>query len=345
MGRDSSGSRSGTASFSPRVVGIGGPLSTVSGFQARQAAKGCTRDFAAETAASCTASRSGRSPSLSPLRITHRARSATSQTTMLHTARTVTHTLARCTCGPRSLAASSSSSASHGIIATPPPSFARGTRSLRTTAALSSLFPPPSSSGSSSNGGSNFSRPAPPALPPHLQREFDELVKRAQTPAAKGVDLSGLKEGEEMHPDLVRRPKPEFEGDENPSTGERGGPKREPLVHGAFRLACLPLDPVPPGPGADFLPPLRERRRLGVRRQGHRLLRLQSVASVLVTRQSAYTWCTVQEYWRPARYRIVRRRHSSTFLSRGAPGPVVSCSPAGHRDAVSPPSSFRSSTS
>ncbi|KPV77052.1 uncharacterized protein RHOBADRAFT_81, partial [Rhodotorula graminis WP1] len=78
----------------------------------------------------------------------------------------------------------------------------------------------------------SFSRPAPPALPPHLQREFDELVKRAQTPAAPGVDLSGLKDGEEMHPDLVRRPKPEFEGDENPNTGERGGPKREPLVHG-----------------------------------------------------------------------------------------------------------------
>ena len=35
-----------------------------------------------------------------------------------------------------------------------------------------------------------------------------------------------------MHPDARKPIKPEFEGDVNPVTGERGGPKRDPLRHG-----------------------------------------------------------------------------------------------------------------
>ncbi|GAA5852678.1 hypothetical protein JCM9279_004951 [Rhodotorula babjevae] len=146
---------------------------------------------------------------------------------MLSTTRTAALPLARCTCAARSpLAAPSATRALPALTsrASPP-----GTRALSSTTRTLSLFPP---APPGSSPPSNFSRPAPPALPPHLQREFDDLVKRAQTPAAAGVDLSGLKDGDEMHPDLVRRPKPEFEGDENPNTGERGGPKREPLVHG-----------------------------------------------------------------------------------------------------------------
>ncbi|BGP37203.1 hypothetical protein JCM10449v2_001108 [Rhodotorula kratochvilovae] len=144
---------------------------------------------------------------------------------MVSTARTAARALPPCTCALRPLTASSSA---RGPLAT---SSLRPLRALSTSRAAPSLFPsaPPSSP---PGGGSGFSRPAPPALPPHLQREFDDLVRRAQTPAASGVDLTGLKDGEEMHPDMVRRPKPEFEGDENPATGERGGPKREPLVHG-----------------------------------------------------------------------------------------------------------------
>ncbi|KAK5045960.1 hypothetical protein LTR84_008746 [Exophiala bonariae] len=38
--------------------------------------------------------------------------------------------------------------------------------------------------------------------------------------------------GEELHPDVVRRAQPEFEGDVNPKTGEVGGPKNEPLRWG-----------------------------------------------------------------------------------------------------------------
>jgi len=39
-------------------------------------------------------------------------------------------------------------------------------------------------------------------------------------------------QGEELHPDMVRRAQPEFEGDVNPKTGEVGGPKNEPLRWG-----------------------------------------------------------------------------------------------------------------
>jgi len=40
-------------------------------------------------------------------------------------------------------------------------------------------------------------------------------------------------QGEELHPDVWRGAKPEFEGDTNPTTGEVGGPKNEPLRWGA----------------------------------------------------------------------------------------------------------------
>ncbi|KIW49597.1 hypothetical protein PV05_11265 [Exophiala xenobiotica] len=39
--------------------------------------------------------------------------------------------------------------------------------------------------------------------------------------------------GEELHPDVARGARPEFEGDVNPKTGEVGGPKNEPLRWGA----------------------------------------------------------------------------------------------------------------
>lgn len=39
-------------------------------------------------------------------------------------------------------------------------------------------------------------------------------------------------DGEELHPDIRRGTRPEFEGDRNPKTGETGGPKNEPLRWG-----------------------------------------------------------------------------------------------------------------
>lgn len=38
--------------------------------------------------------------------------------------------------------------------------------------------------------------------------------------------------GEELHPNVRRGAKPEFEGDVNPKTGEVGGPKNDPLRWG-----------------------------------------------------------------------------------------------------------------
>lgn len=35
-----------------------------------------------------------------------------------------------------------------------------------------------------------------------------------------------------MHPDFRQKPKPQFEGEVNPETGEVGGPKRDPLAYG-----------------------------------------------------------------------------------------------------------------
>ncbi|RDL40216.1 Uncharacterized protein BP5553_00195 [Venustampulla echinocandica] len=110
--------------------------------------------------------------------------------------------------------------------------------------------------------------PAPPRLPPKEQEEFERLQKSStgafstakpaaestsspapsgsrpqvnQSPASKPesdeaqinarVEASG--KGDELHPDIRRGAKPEFEGDVNPKTGEVGGPKNDPLRWGA----------------------------------------------------------------------------------------------------------------
>ncbi|KAL8820521.1 MAG: hypothetical protein Q9191_007500 [Dirinaria sp. TL-2023a] len=55
-----------------------------------------------------------------------------------------------------------------------------------------------------------------------MERLIEEVDARVQ---ATG-------EGEELHPDVRRGARPEFEGDRNPKTGETGGPKNEPLRWG-----------------------------------------------------------------------------------------------------------------
>lgn len=47
-----------------------------------------------------------------------------------------------------------------------------------------------------------------------------------------GARVQATGEGEELHPDVRRGARPEFEGDRNPKTGETGGPKNEPLRWG-----------------------------------------------------------------------------------------------------------------
>ncbi|GAA5879350.1 hypothetical protein JCM16303_003172 [Sporobolomyces ruberrimus] len=83
----------------------------------------------------------------------------------------------------------------------------------------------------------SFNRPSPPPLPPQQQREFEELIRRQNAPASKPIEgttgLAQPEEGElELHPDYRAKPKPKFQGDRNPDTGEVGGPKNEPLQHG-----------------------------------------------------------------------------------------------------------------
>lgn len=74
----------------------------------------------------------------------------------------------------------------------------------------------------------SMNRPAPLPLPLNDQREFEKLLRKAQTPLAPSsnnnpeVDLA-------VHPDAREPVKPQFEGDINPETGEKGGPKREPV--------------------------------------------------------------------------------------------------------------------
>ncbi|GAA6030027.1 hypothetical protein JCM8097_009221 [Rhodosporidiobolus ruineniae] len=86
-----------------------------------------------------------------------------------------------------------------------------------------------------SRSDSSFSRPSPPPLPPQQQREFEELLRRVNAPASATEEEQhrfDQPERDEVHPDYRARPKPQFEGDRNPITGEVGGPKNEPLTHG-----------------------------------------------------------------------------------------------------------------
>lgn len=113
--------------------------------------------------------------------------------------------------------------------------------------------------------------PAPPRLPPKEQEEFERLQKTStgafstpkpvvnqaasepvparvrpqinQSPASEPAKddaetiinprVAATGKGEELHPDIRRGAKPEFEGDVNPKTGEVGGPKNEPLRWGS----------------------------------------------------------------------------------------------------------------
>ncbi|KAI0250356.1 hypothetical protein BJV78DRAFT_1076912, partial [Lactifluus subvellereus] len=67
-------------------------------------------------------------------------------------------------------------------------------------------------------------RPAPHPLPPEQQREFEALQRQAEASANAQAN-----QVEERHPDAPVPLKAEFDGDINPATGERGGPKREPV--------------------------------------------------------------------------------------------------------------------
>ncbi|WVR07472.1 hypothetical protein IAU60_004514 [Kwoniella sp. DSM 27419] len=86
----------------------------------------------------------------------------------------------------------------------------------------------------------SFTKPGPPPLPARDQAEFDALLKANATVGASPMIVDnpdkGIKAAEkqetDLHKDIRRGPKPEFEGDVNPKTGERGGPKVDPFKAG-----------------------------------------------------------------------------------------------------------------
>ncbi|PUU74165.1 hypothetical protein B9Z19DRAFT_1093563 [Tuber borchii] len=71
------------------------------------------------------------------------------------------------------------------------------------------------------------------------QKEFEALQKAARdsffktsTTSSSATPAVADVEEDMLHPDARRGAKPEFEGDVNPKTGERGGPKNDPLRYG-----------------------------------------------------------------------------------------------------------------
>ena len=88
---------------------------------------------------------------------------------------------------------------------------------------------------------------APPRLPKEPQEEFEALQKIANSQAAIDEYNQLIQNTDEsltvsttpnlktdvggFHPQYFKTI-PEFEGDVNPKTGERGGPKQDPLRHG-----------------------------------------------------------------------------------------------------------------
>ena len=68
----------------------------------------------------------------------------------------------------------------------------------------------------------NQSRHAEPEPELSTEQKIENIIAK--------VEATGS--GEELHPDVRRGARPEFEGDRNPKTGEIGGPKNEPLRWG-----------------------------------------------------------------------------------------------------------------
>lgn len=63
--------------------------------------------------------------------------------------------------------------------------------------------------------------------------QVSSLSEQDLEDAALDATVQATGKGEELHPDVRRGAKPEFEGDINPVTGEVGGPKNEPLRWGS----------------------------------------------------------------------------------------------------------------
>lgn len=79
---------------------------------------------------------------------------------------------------------------------------------------------------------SNPQQSAIPQINQSPQTTGEPISKDDVAIAAVNARIQATGDGEEVHPDIRRGPKPEFEGERNPRTGETGGPKNEPLRWG-----------------------------------------------------------------------------------------------------------------
>ena len=104
-------------------------------------------------------------------------------------------------------------SSSTGAFSTPKPTVVVN----QSPQTVCSASPPPVTS---STSGSQTSSPNTPSGP--SDQDLSAINAR--------VEATG--DGEELHPDIRRGARPEFEGEVNPKTGEVGGPKNEPLRWG-----------------------------------------------------------------------------------------------------------------
>ncbi|KAG4422842.1 hypothetical protein IFR04_004064 [Cadophora malorum] len=82
--------------------------------------------------------------------------------------------------------------------------------------------------------------PSAPRARPQINQSPASSSEVKTTSSASDVEVEAVNariastgKGEELHPDIRRGAKPEFEGDRNPKTGEVGGPKNEPLRWGS----------------------------------------------------------------------------------------------------------------
>ena len=142
-------------------------------------------------------------------------------------------------CPPPVSLAMTSLFASRGALAFTP-SIARATRRGTVRTFTTTPSKPSSDDGDGdSKAPFTFPRgPAPPRLPKEEQEIFEDLQRKStgafttpkvnQSPASEDAKSQGT-----LHPDAVMGVKAEFEGDQNPKTGEVGGPKNEPLRWGA----------------------------------------------------------------------------------------------------------------
>jgi len=118
---------------------------------------------------------------------------------------------------------------STGAFSKPPPSVTVSQRSSPSEAPAQSLPQINQSPASTTR--------TPPQINQSPASQSD--TKASRVPAedieivAVNARVWATREGEELHPDIRRGAKPEFEGDVNPVTGEVGGPKNEPLRWGS----------------------------------------------------------------------------------------------------------------